>query len=106
MLALRAQYCMTKNLQKHADTRVWVVHWDMEKTSKQKFIGIKAEKEGINDLDKHAHWAKRMKAVNDHECLVGVTKIRIQSYQTHRQGINHRGLGTIIQQCEVGHRGG
>ncbi len=55
---LRAQYCRIKNLQGRPDARVWVVPrdttpaiinqtWKVEKVSKHKFTGIKADKEGI-----------------------------------------------------------
>jgi hypothetical protein len=39
----------------------------VEKAAKRKFSGIKAEKEGIEELREREHWAKRMKALDDRE---------------------------------------
>ena len=79
-----AQYCTTKNLQECTEASVsWVVHWDMttaiinqtlklEEATKHTFTGIwdkKTDKNRIEELGECERWAKRMKALDDHESI-------------------------------------
>jgi len=79
-----ARYCTRKNLQECIKARVsWVVHRDtttaiinqtlkVEEAKKHTFTGIwdkKTDKNRIEELGECDHWAKRMKALDDHESI-------------------------------------
>ena len=77
---LRARFRTITNLQERANARARVVHWDttpviinqiltVEKLSKRKYTGVKADKDGIKDLRECERWAKRIKALDDHESI-------------------------------------
>jgi hypothetical protein len=42
----------------------------VEKVSKRKFTGIRADKEGIEELREHERWAKRTEALDDHKSII------------------------------------
>jgi hypothetical protein len=107
-----------QNLQGHADARVWVVRRDttpaiinqtlkVEKVSKCKLTGIKADKEGIKELCEREHWEKRIKALDDRKPIAKQSEYALilpglkssskatKTEESTRKGGSHKGEGTL-----------